>query len=280
MTKISAPARRNAMEKQNDPSNYRAPALEKGLDILELLAGESNGLILSQIAQKLNRSVQEVYRVVLSLERRGYVTRGLNDDAFRLSMKLFDLVSNHLPIRRLIQAAHPILDQLAMRVEQVAIVSVLDGVTTRVIVVADNPAPIGFRVRLGTQRPVLKSASGRTLLAFQPEPVRQALVETLVSSMRDRGERPEPLLDRVESIRQRGYELISDETLRGITDVSFPILDAAGTAQAVLTIPYLVWVENEVQLHDAEQQLFEGAQALSSEIGGVLPQPSFPLSAE
>lgn len=272
--------RRKAPERQNEQSAYRAPALEKGLDILELLAAQSEGLILSQIAQKLNRSVQEVYRVVISLERRGYVTRGADDDAFQLSMKLFDLASNHLPVRRLIQAAHPVLDRLAMRVEQVVIISVLDGWTTRVVVVADNPAPIGFRVRLGTQRPLLKTASGRTLLAFRPEPVRGALVEALAATARERGEDPAPLIARIESVRRRGYELISDETLRGITDVSFPILDPGGTAQAVLTMPYLVWVENEVQLYDAEQYLFESALALSRAIGGELPRPAFPLSSE
>lgn len=273
LSKQTVPAR------QPEPSSYRAPALEKGLDILELLAAQSDGLILSQIAQKLNRSVQEVYRVVISLERRGYVVRG-PDDAFRLSLKLFDLASNHVPIRRLIQAAHPVLDRLSMQVEQVVIISVLDGWTTRVVVVSDNPAPIGFRVRLGTQRPLLKTASGRTLIAFQPEIVRMSLEEALAEAARERDENPEPLIARIAAVRERGYECVSDETLRGITDVSFPILDSRGVAQAVLTMPYLVWVENEVELGEAEQRLFECADTLSQEIGGRLPRPDFPLSTD
>ena len=66
---------------------YLAPALEKGLDVLELLARQSEGLTQSQIAQQLSRSLQEVYRMVVSLERRGYIRRGPQDEAFRLSMK-------------------------------------------------------------------------------------------------------------------------------------------------------------------------------------------------
>jgi len=259
---------------------YRAPALEKGLDVLELLANQAEGLILSQIAQRLNRSVQEVYRVVVSLERRGYVTRGLDGDAFQLSMKLFDLASNHLPVRRLIRAAHPLLDQLAMAVEQIVLLSVLDGVMTRVIVVAENPAPIGFRVRLGTQRPALRTASGRVLLAFQPDPVKDTLIEALSTRAQEAGDDPGPLIKRMQAIRQRGYELVSNETLRGITDISFPILDSQGTAQAALTMPFLDWVGNEVRLEEAEQKLFDCALALTREIGGHLPRPAFPLSEE
>ncbi|MBW8637571.1 IclR family transcriptional regulator [Hoeflea sp. WL0058] len=280
MSSVKKTSTRKAQSTPSVPSSYRAPALEKGLDILELLALQSEGLILSQIAQKLNRSVQEVYRVVMSLERRGYVLRGPGDDAFRLSLKLFDLASNHLPIRRLIQAAHPVLDRLAMQVEQVVIISVLDGWTTRVVVVSDNPAPIGFRVRLGTQRPLLKTASGRTLIAFQPSSVRYSLEEALGGALRERGEDPKPLIERIADVNRRGYECVSDETLRGITDVSFPIVDSSGEAQAALTMPYLVWVENEVQLAEAEQRLFECADTLSRELGGRLRRPEFPLSTD
>jgi DNA-binding IclR family transcriptional regulator len=95
--------------------------------------------------------------------------------------------------------------------------------------------------------------------------------------MRRAKEDPDPLLERIERIRRRGYELISDETLRGITDISFPILDGDGVAQAVMTMPFLVWVANKVEIEEAEQRLFDGAQAVSQEIGGSLELPQFPL---
>ena len=37
--------------------NYTAPALEKGLDILELLSNNESGLTQAEIANKLNKSV-------------------------------------------------------------------------------------------------------------------------------------------------------------------------------------------------------------------------------
>lgn len=264
-------------ERADEVVAYRAPALEKGLDILELLAGQPTGLILSQIAHSLDRSVQEVYRVVVSLERRGYVTRRPPSDEFFLSMKLFDLACNYPPTRILLDAAQPILQMLAARINESVILSILDGLKVRVIAVADNPAPIGFRVRLGTQSRLLTTASGRTLLAFQNERQRASLIETLVEEHRAAGGDPALLLRRIERIAERGYEVVSDETLKGITDVSFPVLDGSGSAQAALTMPFVLWVTNQVRLADASQHLYEAAVALNEQIGGRLPIADFRL---
>jgi len=259
-----------------EAATYRAPALEKGLDILELLAGQNGGLTLSQIAQNLERSVQEVYRVVLSLERRGYVARHAPGDTFHLSLKLFDLACNHPPARRLLEAAGPVLQGLAVKVNEALILSVLDGRSTRVIAVADNPAPIGLRVRLGTQSRLLTTASGRTLIAFQPERTRALLIEQLSEELRAAGGNPAPLVARIEAISRRGYEVVADETLRGITDISFPIVDAGGVAQAALTMPFLLWVTNQMQLAEASRHLHEAAAELCRQIGGELPVRDFP----
>ncbi|MDW6024845.1 IclR family transcriptional regulator [Mesorhizobium sp. BAC0120] len=259
---------------------YRAPALEKGLDVLELLAGQQGGLILSQIAHSLDRSVQEVYRVVVSLERRGYVTRRPPSDEFFLSMKLFDLACNYPPTRILLDAAQPVLQMLATRINESVILSVLDGLRVRVVAVADNPAPIGFRVRLGTQSRLLTTASGRTLLAFQNERQRASMLETLVQEHRTEGSDPAPLLKRIKRIAERGYEVVADETLRGITDVSFPILDRNGIAQAALTMPFVLWVTNQVRLADASQHLYEAASSLNEQIGGRLPVTDFSLDEQ
>lgn len=53
--------------------SYRAPALEKGLDILELMAGVPEGLGQAEIARRLGRSVGEIFRMLACLVERGYL---------------------------------------------------------------------------------------------------------------------------------------------------------------------------------------------------------------
>src|SRR5277367_1480665 len=68
---------------------YPTPALEKGLDILELFAHEPSGLTKSDVARRLNRTVSEIFRMLLCLEERGYIGRADDDDRFRLTLKIF-----------------------------------------------------------------------------------------------------------------------------------------------------------------------------------------------
>jgi uncharacterized membrane protein len=55
-------------------SRYAAPALDKGLDILELLSSVSEALTHSEIASRLGRTLTEVFRMLVCLEQRGYIS--------------------------------------------------------------------------------------------------------------------------------------------------------------------------------------------------------------
>src|SRR6478736_3920008 len=91
-----------------EADRYRAPALDKGLDILELLAGVDGGLTQAEISKKLNRSPNEFYRMLDRLVRRGYVTR-IDGDRYALTLKLFGLSQLHAPVRRLVSYATPLM---------------------------------------------------------------------------------------------------------------------------------------------------------------------------
>ncbi len=266
-----------AAEPWDRRSPYLAPALEKGLDVLELLAGVPEGLTPSQIAQRFNRSLQEVYRMVVSLERRGYISRGPQGDSLRLTMKLYDLAVSFPPVAKLMEAAPPVMRRLSLSVDQSILLSVIDGASIRAIVHVDSPAPIGFRVRVGAKRPVAGTASGRVLLAFQPAATQKwafdAIAESGISAAELRR-----LKRRVNAVAASGYEFVSGETFAGITDVSFPILDRRGEALAALTMPFLKSVADKVAIERAAAVQFEAAVELSSLFGGALRPPRLPLS--
>ena len=53
-------------------SAYPVPALEKGLDLLELLSARADPQSLTALARTLGRSSSELFRMITCLERRGY----------------------------------------------------------------------------------------------------------------------------------------------------------------------------------------------------------------
>src|SRR4051812_18741900 len=95
------------------PPAYAAPALEKGLDILELLSNEAQALTPNQIAGRLDRSVNEIFRMLETLQRRGYLHRSDVGPAYRLTPKLFELGNRQPQMRRLLDVALPRMQQLA-----------------------------------------------------------------------------------------------------------------------------------------------------------------------
>jgi DNA-binding IclR family transcriptional regulator len=255
---------------------YGAPALEKGLDVIELLAGMSRGLTQSEIAQLLGRSLQEVYRVVMVLERRGYIQRRPGDDGLFLSNRLHDLSNRYPPLRRLLDVALPIMNSASVEAYQAMHIAVLDHLDIRVVAQVDSPAPLGFRLRVGTQNPAAATASGRVLIAFQRAAIKDWAfreIERTVSA-----DTAKALEQRIDTIHRRGYEMIAGEGLDGITDVSFPILDGEGHAVAVLTMPYLSLAKERVSFENACRALFDAAGTITQAIGGTQPTPNFPLA--
>ncbi|MBN9242290.1 MAG: IclR family transcriptional regulator [Mesorhizobium sp.] len=255
---------------------YGAPALEKGLDVLELLAGLSQGVSQSEIAQLLGRSLQEVYRVVMVLERRGFIQRRRGEDGYFLSNRMFDLANRYPPLSRLINLATPLMHQAAGAANQALHMAVLDSTAIRVIAQVDSPAPFGFRLRVGTKNPAMATASGRLLVALQPPAIRDWVLDELRRS-RPKDE-ADALVRRTEMIRARGYEMVTGEGLQGITDVSFPLIDGSGFAQAVLTMPYLPATRQTIGFDEACEIVFRTAGTITTMLGGTPPQISFPLA--
>ncbi len=250
-------------------TTYAAPALEKGLDVLELLAAAAGGLTQNQIAAQLGRSISELFRMLDVLERRGYLIRGPADGAYRLTLKLFELAHRQPQLKRLVAVALPLMQELARTTRQSNhLVVHHDG---RILVVAqvESPEAMGFSVRLGTHFPFLADrVSVRTLTAFQT-PSRRA---ELIGEMIENDPRPPSraaLVRRIEAIRRRGHEEHRSDTLPGITDLCFPICDQTGMAVATLTQPYLAQRDVACTVAQAREAQRAIAAQISLGLGAV-----------
>ena len=97
---------------EEDDDSYQAPALKKGLEVLEFLSGQSEPYALSDLARALGKSRNEIYRMVIVLERLGYLAR-TDADRFSITRKLFDLAMQTPPERNLLLKALPEMERLA-----------------------------------------------------------------------------------------------------------------------------------------------------------------------
>ena len=128
---------------QSGKKVYATPALEKGLDVLELLARESGGLTKSEISRQLDRTVSEIFRMLLCLERRGYIAQ-VDGERYSLTLKLFKLVQEHPPTERLITEALPVMYRVAHETKQSCHMGIIEGAEVIILAQVNAPTSIGF----------------------------------------------------------------------------------------------------------------------------------------
>ena len=218
-------------------SEYRAPAAEKVLDILEFMATQSQALTQTAISSGLGRSIHEIYRILYLLEKRGYLVR-TKSDRFRLSLKLFELAHMYPPVNRLVESALPAMRELAANSDQSCHLVVLKGQRALVVVQVNSPLPMRYSVALGSQFPILETSAGTVIAAHLPDEECRQLLDRIFEANEAEATRDD-VEARLGKVRSLGYEMRPSLTVEGSTNISLPIRDHTGTVIAALTVPFL-----------------------------------------
>lgn len=247
---------------------YATPALEKGLDILELLARERHGLTKSEIARALRRTVSEIFRMLICLRDRGYIVEA-ERDSYVLSLRLFQLAQEHPPTERLLAEALPRMTLLAEALHQSCHLGVLEGGRVVILVQANAPVPVGLYVKAGTAVDLMEASTGRVILAHLPEEQQQTV---LAEWRRETGRGlPGGLAAQLEGIRRRGYEKHASYQVKGVTNLSVPILGENGRAVAALTVPFIQRLRPPASVDEAKDLLAKACREISGAVGARLP---------
>ncbi len=242
---------------------YQAPALEKGLDILELLSSEKDGLSQKEISTKLGRSIHELFRMLVCLEERGYVLRGGNREKLVLSPKLFELGLRYPPTERLVHAAGPRLLEMASTTRQACHISIQSGGNVLVVAQQNSPEKLCLMVSLGTTVPLHDAVSGVVLLAFKEPRVRAHWLSQTTATKKEISN-----LDAAyASVLKNGYYSQPSKAAQGVTELAFPIFAHTGYAVATLSVPILHTFQAETEIDLVVEHGLRTAREISRQIG-------------
>jgi DNA-binding IclR family transcriptional regulator len=255
-------------ERDDDTPRYTAPALEKGLDILDVLVDTTDGYTLNELSLKLGRTVSEIFRMVVTLERRGYV-QGDHNDRYTLTLKLFEMAHRQQPIRSLTAVALPLLRELANVTRQSCHLSIYHSGRVAVIAQIDSPERWSFGLKVGAVMGLTDTSSGHVLLAFRDEAERERM---LASHSRVEGENEverEQLKRLLDEVRATGHEIVPSRQMRGVTNIAFPVIGSTGDAIAAVNVPYLERIDMKLNPEfDAVCRLVEDMAARLSALMG------------
>ncbi len=249
-------------------TKYSAPALDKGLDIIEYLSASAAPRSQAEIAQGVGRSANEIYRVLVGLEARRYLIRDEASGKYYLSLKLFTLSHTHSPVEQLRQAAQLPMSELVDRIGQSCHLSVPYKNKLLVISQILSPAPVALSIAEGTLFPLLTTTSGRVLLAhFSAEQRLKVLQDD--PAFADLGKRRQgTLLAELEAIKVAGYNLASSEITTGVTDcAAFVGQTESGLTAAIAVSSLTSSITQSRDSEDLVRAVLEAAAEINERIG-------------
>ena len=256
------------MARDGPKRTYAAPAIEKAFEIIELLAAHPDGLLVSEMATNLARSVGELFRIVVVMEQMGYLRKSARSDRYTVAYKLLDTAYRATPAQDLVRAALPEMQGLAHDAGQSCHLVVPNAGSGLVVACEQQPGPRSFSLRVGARIDIIKSCSGQVILAFsEPQRAEQiiAAAEEEEGAVIDR----ELLAQRLVIVRAHGYDSRPSPITYGVTDISFPVLGFDGRIAGALTIPFLELIDGsqKVDFRAAREMLRHSVERISDALG-------------
>lgn len=221
-------------------------AVDRVLDIFEVLSEEPQGLSLSELARRLKAPKGSLHPIVRRLLARGYLRRqptsGENGraegGALRLGMRLWNAGAAYIEHLDLVSVAQPIMRRLADQLDESIQLAVLDGVHNVYLAREDSNQPVRLVSRVGSRLYAHATGLGKVLLAALPDDeVRRRFSDRHLPRFTPNTlPTVDALCVELARIRERGYATDDEEYTPGIRCVAVPIRDRTGGIVAAMSI--------------------------------------------
>jgi len=208
-------------------------SIERGFAVLLAFNAERVNPTLSELAAATNLSRPAVRRILLTLQRLGYV-RG-EGARWSLTPRVLSIGQHYSASHGVVDAAQPHLIDLAERTQESASLAALDG--TEVVYIARVPVRriMSVNVAVGTRVPAHATSMGRVLLAWAPDQVIDEVVAAGLRAYTARTLTDEAEFRRVlRQVRDDGWALVAEELEDGLLSAAAPVRDPSGRVVAAV----------------------------------------------
>jgi len=205
-------------------------AVERALDILLCFTDETE-LGLSEMASRIGLHKSTVFRLLSTLEQKGFVVRDAQTEKYRLGFRIWELSANLTHADDPAFILLPEMERLRDQLGETISLYVRDGKERIRIQAVQSNQPVRRVAPIGARMPLSVGASSKILVAYADEAVQQ---EILQSPDWPESIDREAFLRQLAQIRQQGYAISIEEREQGAAAVSVPILTRSGKLFAAL----------------------------------------------
>lgn len=219
-----------------DKVNY-IPMVDRAIDIIELFYEQGNSLGVSEIAARLSLPKANVYRILATMEKRGYIIQDGKTDKYVLGhsfIKIGEFVRGKVRINDI---ALPFMEKLADETGETAYLCKLFNNEALVINVV-NGEPSSLNSMVTPSIPLYCSALGRCLMVdFSDRQIDQYIKENGLQKRTIRTvDAKDSLLEEIAKINEEGVGIETEEYEYGMMCIAGPIRDRQGKVIASMSV--------------------------------------------
>lgn len=216
----------------------RLPAVDRALDLLELLSGSSNGVRLADASRRLGIPKSTAHYLVYTLLRRDYIRRSPNDKTFILGPRISGLTNMSEAERQLRAVTGEELRELTVRLKLIALIAGLRGAQ---VVLIGHQVPSGGDeggTWPGHCNDVHCTSLGKALIAqlsdselealLRNRPLARFTANTICSLER--------LREHLAAVRENGYAVNNEEHISGVRGIAAPVFNHVGKVMASIGV--------------------------------------------
>jgi DNA-binding IclR family transcriptional regulator len=222
---------------RREKSNYVIQSVSHSLDVLEQFNGTVDEIGVTELSKRLKLHKNNVFRLLATLEARGYIEQNKITENYRLGLKCLQLGQTFIRQMGLLQQSRATLEELTRSTKESAYVAMRKGTGIIPLDFVEPRRAVRVVSFLGTALPTHCTAPGKVYLVFEPEGgLSQSLPERLdrytEKTIIDR----KLLLQQLKEIGESGYAMELGEFTEDVSSVAVPIRDYTRTLVGALAV--------------------------------------------
>jgi len=255
--------------------NYTIQSVSHALDILESFTRTEDELGVTELSKRLGLHKNNVFRLLATLEHRGYIEQNRSTENYRLGPKTLQLGAIFIEQRECRRQARPILESLMAASGETAVVAVLRGNKVIYMDSVETSRTVRAVSRIGAMLPAHCTAVGKAQLAALPvAEIERLYPDADLPPLTNKSiTTRDLLLADLKRSSDKGYALEHEEADLDVRSIAVPIRDFSGNVIAAVGIvaPAHRLPDELVGKGTIPAMVLDAGKAISAKMGFVIP---------
>lgn len=257
------------MPAKKQKSEYIIQAVSHALDLLEQFHDDVDELGVTELSKRLKLHKNNVFRLLATLESRGYIEQNRATENYRLGLKSLELGQTFIQQMGLLRQAKLALEQLVEECNETAYVAIFKENHVVYLDVVETDMTVRVVSRVGSRLPAYCTASGKVHLAHMSEEELDnslprkftAYTDTTITTL-------DQLKEELSQVAEQGYAIDNEEMDTGVRCVAAPIRDYTRRIVGAISLsgPSMRFTDERIR-EELVPLVMDAASTLSTRLG-------------